>query len=479
MRRAVAVVVALLAAGPLWAGGRAEPSHADMFEHYEGTSTCLECHQEEAEDFFRSQHYQWRGDASAIEGSKGRKLGKLNTMNDFCTNPLPNWIGIVRNEDGKVLSKGCSKCHAGFGKLPEEEMSREQLENIDCLICHAAGYQRDLTQDEQGNDIWAPQLLIRAQAMAEKNPKVAARMRQGMDAIAQRISLPKRQMCLRCHAGSGGGPNYKRGDLEYVMTDCAVDFDVHMASDGQDMACIDCHRGEGHHMRGRGADLWGSGAGGWLQCTQCHDEAPHGKKVLDHHARRIACQTCHIPTFANEDPTDMVRDWSKPFFHEDKKKWTATQTMEKNVVPRYRWFNGRSRGQLLGEPVRRRKDDGVVVMMEPLGDRKDKDARIYPFKVHRATLPVLRKEQWLVPIAVEEFFADGDMPHAVAEGARVTYGIEDPDYEWVWAERWMSINHEVQPATNALQCLDCHSENGRLDWKALGYKEDPVLKRMR
>ncbi len=478
MRRLLSVAVALLAAGPLWAGGQ-PASHADMFDHYEGTSTCLECHEEEAIDVFHSQHYQWKGDASAVVNSHGKKLGKINTMNDFCTNPLPNWIGVVRNSDGKVLSKGCSKCHAGFGKLPSEEMTREQLENIDCLICHVPGYQRDLTQDAQGNDVWAPTLLIRARQMEKKNPKVAERMFAGMDKVAQKITLPKRQMCLRCHAGSGGGPNFKRGDIEYEMADCTRDFDVHMGADGQDMACIDCHEGDGHHMSGRGADLWGSGAGGWLRCTKCHEEAPHGKKVLDHHAKRIACQTCHIPTFANADATDMVRDWSKPFFHADKKKWTGTVTMQDHVVPQYRWFNGKSRGQLLGEKVRRRKSDGVVVMMEPQGDKKDKEARIYPFKVHRATLPLLKKEQWLIPIAVEEFFADGDMAKAVAEGAEVTYGIEDPDYEWVWAERWMSINHEVRPADHALQCLDCHSENGRLDWQALGYKEDPVLKRMK
>ena len=26
----------------------------------------------------------------------------------------------------------------------------------------------------------------------------------------------------------------------------------------------------------------------------------------------------------------------------------------------------------------------------------------------------------------------------------------------------------------AEECLDCHGDNGRLDWKALGYKGDPM-----
>jgi hypothetical protein len=40
--------------------------------------------------------------------------------------------------------------------------------------------------------------------------------------------------------------------------------------------------------------------------------------------------------------------------------------------------------------------------------------------------------------------------------------------------RYMSINHEVRPAEHALGCLDCHGPDGRLDWPALGYADDPM-----
>ena len=39
-------------------------------------------------------------------------------INDFCTNPVPSWIGETRSADGKVLASGCSKCHAGLGLMP-------------------------------------------------------------------------------------------------------------------------------------------------------------------------------------------------------------------------------------------------------------------------------------------------------------------------------------------------------------------------
>ena len=34
--------------------------------------------------------------------------------------------------------------------------------------------------------------------------------------------------------------------------------------------------------------------------------------------------------------------------------------------------------------------------------------------------------------------------------------------------------HMVQPKENALQCTDCHGDDGRLDWEALGYHGDPM-----
>ena len=206
----------------------ADYSHQEYFEHYEGTSTCLGCHQDEAETFFHSQHYQWTGETPAIVNADGKLLGKKNTINDFCTNPIPAWIGITKNSRGEILSQGCSKCHAGLGKMPSSEMSQEQLENIDCLICHASGYNRTLVENDDGSLEWKPILW--------KN-------QEGLDSVSKRITMPKRTSCLRCHAGSGGGPNFKRGDIEYEMADTDREFDVHMGTDGGDMACMDCHAG--------------------------------------------------------------------------------------------------------------------------------------------------------------------------------------------------------------------------------------------
>ena len=437
-------------------------SHSKYFEHYEGTKTCLKCHMKEAKEFFHSQHYQWEGAAPQIVNSHGEKLGKRNTINDFCTNPMANWIGLVRNSRGEILTKGCSKCHAGLGKIPSAEMSREQLENIDCLICHASGYRRDLYKAEDGTLEWRP-ILWKNQV--------------GLDSVSKRISLPKRAMCLRCHSGSGGGPNFKRGDLEYELADANAQFDVHMGTDGADMQCIDCHAGQDHRVRGRGADLSGTDMpNARLRCDNddCHGTHPHQAEILNHHTSRVYCTTCHIPVFAKKDATDMVRDWSKPLYHEDADKYSATITMGKDVTPAYAWYNGTTWEQLPKEPVTRLAD-GSVGMMVPQGSRENPNARIYAFKLHRGKMPVLKDKNWIIPIVVEEFFADGNIDKAVKNAAKDFYGIDNAQYEWTDTTRYMGIFHEVQPAKNALRCLDCHGASGHLDWKALGYDGDPMM----
>jgi len=464
MSRPTILVLAVLTVLAATAARAEDWPHREYFEDYKGTSTCLECHEEEATAFFHSQHYQWRGDSSDIVNSEGQRLGKLNTINDFCTNLAANWIGEVRNEASDPISHGCSKCHAGKGKLPAEEISAEQLENIDCLICHASGYRRNLYADGEGGWEWKPVLW---------------RNQEDLNSVSKRIVMPERKMCLHCHSGAGGGPNFKRGDIEYELADCEPEFDVHMASAGNDMQCLDCHAGSDHRVRGRGTDLSGTDLpDDRLSCGtgECHGAEPHKSKFINKHTTRIACVTCHVPSFAKSDPTDMVRDWSTPFYHEDKDKYSATITMAGDVTPVYAWYNGKTSAQLMGEPVARLADGSVGTMM-PQGDRDDPDAKIHPFKLHKAKLPLIKGREWLSPIAVEEFFADGDIDKGVREGARAAYGLEDIEYEWVDTICYMGVFHEVQPAAAALRCKACHGKDSRLDWKALGYDGDPRSKK--
>ena len=438
-----------------------EYTHQNYFENYEGTQTCLQCHQEAAENFFHSQHYQWRGNAPGIVNARGRKLGKMNTFNDFCTSPTGNWIGEVKNKRGEVISRGCSICHAGLGKLPAEKMDQEQLENIDCLVCHASGYRRDVYQNDKGE--WGIRPVL------WKN-------REGLDSVSKRISQPTRVMCLRCHSASGGGPNYKRGDLEYKLADAERDYDVHMGTDGKNMQCVSCHAGEKHRVRGRGTDLSGTDSPGHsLSCStsECHGGSPHQAKVLNRHTSRVNCTVCHIPSFAREEPTDMFRDWSQSVYNEEADKYYAKIALEKDVKPVLAWYNGKTWAQLPGEPARKLADGSVGIMV-PQGSRRDPNAKLFAFKLHRAKMPLLAERNWLIPIMVEHFFSSGALEESIHLAAKAVYGVENAKYSWVETKRYMGIFHGVQPAKKALACLDCHGPAGRMDWKGLGYAGDPL-----
>ncbi len=467
-RRVLVLGLLLCSAGALAHDPEKPNRHADRWEHYQGTRTCLKCHRDEALTFFDSRHYQWRGGAPDPDEARAAvdvELGKLTTINDFCTTPGYQWIGEVVNAEGKVLAKGCSACHSGLGEMPGLEPTREQLRNMDCLMCHASGYRRDLYATEDGGWEWRP-ILFENQ--------------EGLDIISKRVTLPDRSICLRCHAASGGGPNFKRGDIEYILKEPDFEHDVHMApvsEGGQDMWCIDCHTDDNHthRMIGRGVDLAANDRPDkTLDCSsQCHQDHIHPEAEIDKHDR-LACPTCHIPSFARDEPTDMFRDWSNVHFDEDKGKYMYDQVLEYDVEPAYAWYNGDRYAQASGEPVRR-DEQGRVVMIAPEGSRDDPTARIAPFKLHRGRLPVLKKQQWLAPLTTEELYVHGNPDEAVRDGVKFWYGLDLDldDFAWEDTIRYMGIYHAIPPVEDALQCADCHSPGGRMNWNALGYERDP------
>ena len=79
--------------------------HEALVTTFEGTKTCLGCHQTQAEHAFDSIHYQWKAPAPNIVNAGKKKIGKINSTNDFCTNPAFQWIGILTNDQGRVLQR--------------------------------------------------------------------------------------------------------------------------------------------------------------------------------------------------------------------------------------------------------------------------------------------------------------------------------------------------------------------------------------
>ena len=437
------------------AGASGGGSHAGRFSTYEGSRTCMPCHGRQVREVHASVHYQWKAAAPDVVGANGKKLGKLGSINDFCTYPDINWIGQMTNTRGKVVDGGCAKCHVGMGDRPESQATTAQLENIDCLVCHSDGYRRKV---ENVNGDW------------RFVPDETA-MPGGLLQAAQDIGAPSTAACLRCHGFSGGGNNFKRGDLESGHADPARRLDVHMAAvsrGGAGMTCLDCHRTEKHRIAGRGTDLRPRESSDRVSCRDCHGRKPHGEKKIDRHTARVNCTVCHIPAYARGAPTDLHRDWSRPAeLVAAKGLYEPHMTMKSSVTPVYRFFNGTSRFYRFGEKAIAQAN-GRVLMAGPQGSVGEAGAMLYAFKHHRATQPAEAASGRILPLKMRHIFQDGDIVRAAEEGAAAV-GWNFAGLTYVETERYLGLFHQVAPRDQALACGSCHDGGKRLDFKALGY----------
>lgn len=429
-------------------------SHVGRFTVFEGTRTCLQCHENEARAFHGSVHYQWKGDASEAEGLNDPQAGKLGGINDFCIYPDINWLGKLTNVFGVQVDGGCARCHTGLGQKPDPNPTQAQLENIDCLLCHAPQYRRKV---ELVNGQWR---------MVPDLQKMGVTLLQA----AVDIHLPSSDTCLNCHTRAGGGNNYKRGDLSEAHRAATPALDIHMAptsQGGAGLSCLDCHQGAGHRIPGRGIDLRERDVPTVVACSNCHGTAPHDSADINKHLKRVDCTTCHIPTYAKGAPTDMVRDWSQPGDLDPVSGlFEPHMTKASNVTPVYGFFNGRSRFYQFGAPAVP-GSNGKVLMAGPLGSVQEPGAKIVAMKRHEGKQPMDPVTQRLYPLKIGIFFQSGDVDTAVAQGAAAV-GWTYNGHTFAETERYMGLYHEVAGHDQALSCATCHDQN-RLDFAALGY----------
>ena len=303
---------------------------------------------------------------------------------------------------------------------------------------------------------------------------------EGVDlaASAQSVGVPTRENCGSCHFNGGGGNGVKHGDLDESLYFPSENVDVHMGR--YDFLCIDCHQADDHEIKGRSISVSVDNEN-QVACTDCHQpESTHSDERINVHLDTVACQTCHIPAGALRDPTKMNWDWSAagdPDREEDPHEYLMIKgsfVYEDNFQPEYYWYNGLAERYLLGDPI---ADEGITVLNQPFGDVNDETARIMPFKVHRATQPYDTEYNILLQpntVGPEGYWTLFDWDLALQNGSEVSGLPYSGNYDFTETEMYWPITHMVQPAENALQCTACHSENGRMDWEALGYYGDPM-----
>lgn len=378
---------------------------------------CIGCHGDKATEVHGSIHYQWQGPAIDMVNQPGTPQGKMtNSVNSYCINILGNWAG-------------CSACHIGKGTKPEAVASQAQLANIDCLKCHAQGG-----------------------------------------------TLPTRADCLTCHAKAGGGDAVKRGDLA-LATGNTTDrnYDVHMATSGANLQCQNCHATQNHRIAGKGSDLRSTDLDvKMVECSQCHNSAPHSNSNLNKHTTRVACQTCHIPVYAKNaadstasEATETFRTWKSSEALSAPKHPTSIKA--NNLTPAYLFWNGKSDNYLLGDVARLDAATGKYPTSRPVGSVQD--GKLYPFKYKTAEQPMASGSNILIALDTSVFFSTADPAAAVAKGLKNMGMSESTPWEWVQTDTFQLLNHQVSSKEQALQCANCHGTTTRMDLKGqLGYQ---------
>jgi len=444
---------------------------------YEGTESCLMCHQDEGEQMLDTGHFKWEGKVKNIVGLEGSTHGKNDLLNNFC-------IAVPTNE-GR-----CTQCHTGLG-YKDGGYDFDNPKNVDCLVCH----------DQSGT--------------YKKGMKTAGMPDPSVDLnlVARSISLggePTRKACIGCHAFAGGGDNVKHGDISSDMIATTREFDVHMGVNGANMSCVDCH-GNNHDPKTgdlnhgiAGMSLHSVNEGEIKQCTDCHggqDTIHAGTSIepvfADGRHGRLACQVCHIPAFARAVGTTVEWYWSEAGQNIDpipvdpvtgramynKKKGAFVWGL--NVRPTLRYSNGKWKRMVVG--VSDHYVNEPISMAEPVGDYYDQDAMIYPFKMMIGNQPVDPNTRTvLVPHLFglaggpNPYWGKWDWTAALNDGAARTGQNFSGTHIFAATEMLLSVNHEVAPAEQALGmgginggCLDCHTTDV-IDWQALGWSGDPL-----
>lgn len=426
-------------------GGSNNP-HANL-TYADYPENCLGCHAEQATEMFNTTHYQWVGDAPDMVNGAGQPQGKLtNAVNSYCINILGNW-------------PVCGSCHAGRGLRPDDPGAG--LENIDCLMCHSQDYAARRTRLADGT-------------LGVSQPD---------DALVQNPHKPTRANCLACHAKAGGGDGVKRGDLSLASgSNTDPDFDVHMNAAGADLACQACHAFENHKVIGKGSDIRPTddlGRGAQVSCLTCHPDKNtrkgHDSRKISDHITRVACQTCHIPTYAKV-ATETHRDWRK--HHDgspaDENARPGHPYTEKaaDLIPVYRFWNRTSDNALLGDDASRTYDAhrDTWPTSIPLGNVAD--GKLYPFKYKTAMQPKTIADNRLVALNTYTYLkGSGDAAVAIEQGlTAMGYPAHEP-FEWVLTDTHQLLNHGISPASKGLQCAACHGHTDRMDLQGeLGYQ---------
>jgi methanogenesis multiheme c-type cytochrome len=375
-----------------------------------------------------------------LETSYHGALGHLLTpdVTDHESGMLEKWCALPdlnMAEDGFLVGKrpwvaNCGTCHIGgaFGVLPVLDPNdpaspyagNPATPNVNCLRCHTY-----------------------ASAYVADEPIVAA--------------------CMACH----GKEVAKRG---FDQTS-----DVHIVGEG--MLCQDCHvrmnDGTSDHQLAKGCTIdtteltwWDSMSTAGSDCEGCHKvrtgDPIHKNTMLNQHAAKIACETCHTGERAGGLAL-VSSSWQNGAPSANAKRMSPW-------LPVLKWYDGG------GPPTTWPADGHLPILNDPgmmKGWSRQFDAKIFPFndiqvkwwiKDGSGPQPAYDDAISVVDVKAADG-ADGTTPDGVITEAEMQAydgdGDTNPDYPnatLIDDKVCFNVSHSVQAKEDAFRCKDCHDK---------------------
>ncbi len=431
------------------------------------TKACLSCHTEASKQLHKTKHWNW----TFTNPDTGQEVGKKSIINNYC-------LAINKNY------ARCTSCHIGYG-WKDKDFDFTSQENVDCLVCHDTTDTYKKFPTAAGHPNYKDKAFPKGSKKIWKAPDLSH--------IAQNVGPPRRENCGACHFYGGGGDGVKHGDLDSSMTNPDKQLDVHMGVDGLNFTCTECHSTDGHDIKGsrfnitakdtHGIDIPGRDDHSRASCESCHGMTPHPETInnkINDHTDKVACVTCHIPTYARGGvATKMWWDWSTAGkkdadgklikMKNDKGQLTyftkkGSFTWGQDLVPEYDWLSGNIKYKQLDEKI----DPGQVVALNTFtGSYDDPGARIWPFKIMRGKQPYDKVNNTLTLLhlfgkektAYWKSYNWNSAIKAAMDEAQANYSGE---YGFIETTLHWPLAHMVAPKEQSLSCGECHSKEGRL-----------------
>ncbi|MEW5925083.1 MAG: cytochrome c3 family protein [Candidatus Zixiibacteriota bacterium] len=396
---------------------------------------------------------------------------------------------VNRGEDGRW--------HWGQDRSMRTAMSVTPPTAQNCLRCHQHNFGGDIYVDEADSSYHQslvntgherPRVLHPGSKRGTPyNPTWDVHAAAGID-------------CIECHKTEG----------HYIAK--GTHTTTMMANDlpGVEVACTNCHDKEPHPSASEWGDFYNS------------------------HTDKIACQTCHIPSLQEDNAT--YRDFATPIFEEHPGIFVYTDTRKetepgKGIV--YAWWNGDA--TFLGNPIGDNPnglnlykfynpthiwpeyaDFGYNAwyeeVMRPIA-KNGRPSKIYAMKLFNGRQHIDLQNMgpfggMYLPYNLPTYYKTGNPDKAAMVEMEnpmmeMMYGwmfkvymmnefmdfmgidswntsayeqaskIEKVEPRWIPQDALLEISHAIRK-NGALTCNNCHSPEGVMDFRALGYDADAV-----